>query len=265
MLWVDIEGCRVGLFDPAGKANRTWPMPVHVSVAVPTRRGDFLAATRDGFVRLNPETGVLTPLADPEADLPGNRFNDGKCDPQGRFWAGSISYERTPEVCSLYRLDASLQVRRMVTRVSTSNGLAWSLDGRTMYYIDTPTRRVDAFDFDGSTGEIANRRTIIRVPEELGKPDGMTIDREGMLWVALWGGRAVSRWNPLSAELLGKVQVAAERVSSCCFGGADYDTLYITTARTGLSDEALTAQPMAGGLFAVQTGHRGLPCVPFAG
>jgi sugar lactone lactonase YvrE len=265
LLWVDIEGSKVNLFDPASGKNQAWPAPSHVGVAVPTRRGDFLLATQQGFMRLDPESGQLSPLVDPESHLPGNRFNDGKCDPQGRFWAGSIAYDRTPEVASLYRLTPELQYERMVDKVSTSNGMAWSLDGRTMYYIDTPTRRVDAFDFDGERGVIANRRTVIRVPEQLGKPDGMTIDREGMLWVALWGGRCVTRWDPARGELLGRIEVAAERVSSCCFGGTDYRTLFITTARTGLSPEALDLQPLAGGLFAAEPGYQGLPPMRFGG
>jgi sugar lactone lactonase YvrE len=265
LLWVDIEGSRICLFDPTSGEHRQWQTPSHVGVAVPTRKHDWLAATQQGFARLDPENGQWTPLVDPESHLPGNRFNDGKCDPQGRFWAGSIAYDRTPGAASLYRLDANLAVRKMLPDVSTSNGLTWSLDGTTFYYIDTPTRRVDAFDFDGATGEISGRRTILNVPEEMGKPDGMTIDRDGMLWIALWGGHCVSRWNPQNGELLGRVHVAAERVSSCCFGGPDYRQLYITTARTGLSDEALRDQPLAGGIFRVETGHQGLPCTPFAG
>lgn len=265
LLWVDIEGSRIGLFEPATGDNREWPTPCHVGVVVPTTRGDWLAATQQGFFRFDPQTGELEPLVDPESDLPGNRFNDGKCDPQGRFWAGSIAYDRTPGAASLYCLDRDLQVRKMLADVSTSNGLTWSLDGTTFYYIDTPTRRVDAFDFAVESGEISQRRTVISIPEEMGKPDGMTIDRDGMLWVALWGGSCVSRWDPRTGTLLGKVHVAAERVSSCCFGGPDYRQLYITTARSGLSPEALESQPLAGGLFCVELEHQGLAPTPFAG
>ncbi len=265
LLWVDIESSEVHCLDPYGKNEQVWKMPCHVGVAVPTRRGDFLTATRDGFMRLDPNTGAITTLVDPENDRPGNRFNDGKCDPQGRFWAGTLSYQRTPHAAALYRLDPDLSVHRMLADVTTSNGLAWSLDGHTMYYIDTPTRRVDAFDFDPHTGSICNRRTVVTIDESLGKPDGMTIDVEGMLWVALWGGWAVGRWNPQTGQLLGKVEVPVERTSSCCFGGPDYATLFITTARTGLVPAALEQQPLAGSLFAVETGIRGLPPVPFAG
>ncbi|GIW96007.1 MAG: regucalcin-like protein [Pirellulaceae bacterium] len=265
LLWVDIESCEVHCLDPARGQDQLWKLPCHVGVAVPTRRGDFLTATRDGFMRLDPETGQTTAIADPESDRPGNRFNDGKCDPQGRFWAGTLSYQRIPNSAALYRLDPDLSVHRMLTGVTTSNGMAWSMDGRTMYYIDTPTRRVDAFDFDPEAGTISNRRTVLEIPESLGKPDGMTIDEEGMLWVALWGGWGVGRWNPRTGQLLGKVAVPAERTSSCCFGGSDLSTLFITTARTGLSPDALEQQPLAGSIFAVDTGHRGLAPVAFAG
>jgi len=265
LLWVDIDSCLVCMFDPESGSNQTWQLPSHVSAVVPTIHGDFLAATQRGIVRLNTDSGQITPLIHPEADVTGNRFNDGKCDPQGRFWIGSISYQRTPESASLYCIDSQLGCRKVVTKVTTSNGLTWSSDQKTFYYIDTPTRRVDAFDFNGETGELSNRRTIIRIPEAMGKPDGMTIDRDGMLWVALWAGWGVSRWNPSTGECIGKVNVPAERTSSCAFGGDDYDTLFITTARTGLDEFALLNQPLAGGLFAVKTGCRGVPGYRFAG
>lgn len=265
LVWVDIESSQVCRFDPATGLNRSWTMPSHTGSAVPTLRGDLLVSTQQGFFRLDPDTGAQTFIVDPERDLPGNRFNDGKCDPQGRFWAGTISYDRTPGAASLYRLDAQLRVTRMLDNVTTSNGMAWSNDGRTMYYIDTPTRRVDAFDFDPQQGTIANRRTVIAVPESLGKPDGMTIDRDGMLWVALWGGYCVSRWDPLRGELIGKVEVAAERTSSCCFGGPELRHLYITTARTGLDAQAIARQPLAGCLFCAEVDAQGRPCSRFAG
>ena len=164
LLWVDIESSVVCRFDPQTGANHTWQMPCHVSAVVPTRRGDLLTATQRGFYRLEPSTGEATFLVDPEQHLPDNRFNDGKCDPQGRFWAGTISYKRTPNAASLYRLDPDLRVTKMLGDVTNSNGLTWSTDGKLLYYIDTPTRRVDVFDFDGERGELSGRRTVIHVP-----------------------------------------------------------------------------------------------------
>jgi sugar lactone lactonase YvrE len=162
-------------------------------------------------------------------------------------------------------LDAQCQVERKLEGVSTSNGLAWSEDESTFYFIDTPLRRVDRFDYDAESGNICNRQTIIEVPEQIGKPDGMTIDREGMLWLGMWGGSAVTRWNPNTGEMVGRIAMPAERITSCCFGGPNYTDLYITSARTGLSDEALAKQPLAGGVFRASVGVAGYPCVPFAG
>lgn len=263
LLWVDIERSRICFFEPSVGTNRVLQLDNHVGVAVPTVSGDLVAATFGGFVRVDAESGNDTAICDPESDLPRNRFNDGKCDPAGRLWAGSISYDRTPGAASLYCLETNGQVERRVAGVSTSNGLAWSADERTMYYIDTPTRRVDRFDFEVQSGAISNRSTIIRVPEDIGKPDGMTIDQEGMLWVCLWGGAAVTRWNPQTGEMIGRIPLPAERITSCCFGGPNYSDLYITSARTGLTDEELEQQPLAGGVFRASVGVCGYPCVPF--
>ncbi len=153
----------------------------------------------------------------------------------------------------------------MVEGVSVSNGIVWSLDRRTMYYIDTPTGRVDRFDYDLETGEIGNRSAAVRIPPEMGRPDGMTIDSEGMLWVCLWQGGKVSRWDPVEGRLLQTVDLPASNVTSCAFGGANLDQLYITTARIGLDAEHLAKQPLAGGLFQADVGVTGLPAFEFAG
>jgi sugar lactone lactonase YvrE len=159
-------------------------------------------------------------IADPEAHLPKNRFNDGKVDPAGRVWCGTMADDgATPRCGSLYCLDVDLSIRRVLDQVSVSNGIAWSGDARTMYYIDTATRAVAAFDFDVDTGHVSRRRDIIRFPDDAGLPDGMTIDRDEMLWIAHWGGWRVSRWNPQTGMMLQKIAVSASRVSSCCFGG----------------------------------------------
>ena len=263
--WVDIESSLVCRYNPANGANRTWPMGAHVGTLVPTLKGDLITAGFHGFQRLDPESGKVTDVIDPEADRPNTRFNDGKCDPQGRFWAGTIPYDRTPGAANLYVLDANLKVRQALDNLGNSNGLTWNAAGDTMYYIDTPTRRVDAFDFDGATGSISNRRQVVRVPDDMGKPDGMTIDAEGMLWVCLWGGWAVSRWDPQSGELLAKVNLPVKRVTSCAFGGADLEDLYITTARSGMEAEELSEQPLSGGLFRAHPGVQGVPLPKFAG
>ncbi|NUQ66630.1 MAG: SMP-30/gluconolactonase/LRE family protein [Pirellulales bacterium] len=264
LLWVDIEGREVHIFDPAGGDDVAIDVGQEVGTVVPRARGGLVLGLRRGIALLDPASRELTMLADPESHLPDNRFNDGKCDPAGRFWAGTISHRRQPDA-ALYRLDPDLSVRRVLEGVVNSNGLAWSLDARAMYYIDTGTHRIDAFGYDRDTGAIRNRRTVVDVPDAMGKPDGMTIDADGMLWVAHWGGGRVNRWDPGTGRLLSTVLVPASRTTSCAFGGPDLATLYITTARTGMTAEALAAEPQAGALFAVRPGVQGLPAFEFAG
>ena len=171
------------------------------------------------FFLLDPSSGQLQKLEHPEAHLPDNRFNDAKCDPQGRLWAGTMSCLETAGVGHLYCMDLEGKVSAQLDGITISNGLAWSQDQRTMYYIDTPTRRIDALDFDSETGSISQRRSAFEIPDGMGYPDGMTIDAQGRLWVALWAGWGVGCWDPTSGELLGKVELPVECVTSCCFGG----------------------------------------------
>jgi sugar lactone lactonase YvrE len=189
-------------------------------------------------------------------------MNDGKCDGAGRFWAGTMSPERGD--ARLYRLDPDRSVRTMVEGVTCSNGLGWSLDERTMYYIDTPTRRIDAFDYDAPTGDISRRRTLIEVPREHGSPDGMALDESGCLWVAFWGGGAVRRYTP-QGVLDRTVEVDATNVTSCAFGGSDRSELYITTAGGKPSPAEREARPHAGGVFVTRPGVKGMPVSAFAG
>ena len=173
--------------------------------------------------------------------------------------------ETREPVGSLYCLDTDLTVRKVLDKVTVSNGLAWSPDNTKMYYIDTATRKVVSFDYDLSSGNIKNKREVISIPEDTGKPDGMTIDEDGMLWIAHWGGYRVSRWNPKTGQLLQKVSVPAAQTSSCVFGGQNRSELFITTARTGLDQEELKKYPYSGGLFRVKTGVRGCPTYKFKG
>ena len=261
--WVDIERCELHAFDPAQGADRVWKFEHRIGFAVPTTRGDLVIGTQRGLVRFDPASGAITPVADPEAHLPENRFNDAKCDPAGRLWAGTMAVSEAPHLGSLYRIDASWRVDRVVTEVSISNGLAWAPDGRTMYYIDSPTRRVDAFDFDPLTGDIANRRAVVEIAE--GFPDGMCIDRAGNLWVALWGGWGIACYDPRSGQQLAKIEVPVEAVTSCCFGGPAWDALYITTASRDLDATGRARQPAAGSLFRASPGIAGFPTHLFAG
>jgi len=266
LYWVDIEGKRVHVFDPAIGSNRTFDIGQPVGTVVPRASGGVTLAIHHGFAHLDLATGTLEFIVDPEPDSP-NRFNDGKCDPSGRFWAGTMPYDpgAPPDGAALWCLHPNGTVERKVTGVRCSNGIAWSLDATTMYYIDTPTSEVRAYDFDSATGAISNPRVAISVPRSDGWPDGMTIDAEGMLWVAHWDGWQVVRWNPITGEKMAKIHVPAARVTSCAFGGPDLLDLYITTARSGLAEEQLAKQPHAGGIFGVRPGARGVPSFAFAG
>ena len=264
LLWLDIMKREVHAHDPASGSDRVVKLDEQVGTVVVRKSGGLMVAVESGFAHLDLDTETLTPICDPEEHVAGLRFNDGKCDPAGRFWAGTISFDRAAEA-SLYCLFPDLTATRMLTGVTNSNGICWSLDAKTMYYIDTPTQAVAAFDFDVETGAISNRRVAVSVPEETGHPDGMTIDAEGKLWVAHWGGWSVNRWDPETGEHLAKIAVPAAHVSSCAFGGPDLDELYITTAAVGLDCEAIRDQPYAGGLFRATPGVRGVEAFEFAG
>ena len=264
LYWVDIEGRAFHIFDPTTGHDVAFATGARVGTVVPLHDGDVLLALQTGIHRLDIATGQLTLLANPLRD-PSLRFNDGKCDPAGRFWVGTFDLEQKPGAGTLYRYDPDGRLHVMLRHITNSNGISWSLDNKTMYYIDTPTLTVQAFDYDNATGAIANPRVVVHFPEGQGWPDGMTIDAEGMLWVALWGGGTVHRYNPGTGALLQVIAVPAPFTSSCAFGGPDLKTLYVTTARGGLSPVQLVQHPLSGNLFAVVPGVAGVPACFFGG
>lgn len=257
LLWVDIMAARVHLFDPATGDDRSIDVGQPVGAVVPAEDGRVALALRDGFALLGLDDGRLEHVADVERDVTGNRMNDGKCDRAGRFWAGTMALSAEPGAGALYRLDADRRAHRMVAGVGISNGLGWSLDDRLMYYIDTLQHRVDVFDFDAATGAIANRRPFAAV-EAPGAPDGMTVDAEGGLWVAVWGGGRVLHYLP-DGTLQGTISLPVSQPTSCCFGGPDLRDLYITTARENLVPDQRARQPLAGSLFRCRPGVGGQP------
>ena len=257
LYWVDIAARVIHVHDPVANRDRTIDAGQEVGCVALRANGGLIFAGRNGFAEIDVESGRIAALLDPERHLPGNRFNDGKCDPRGRFWAGTMSSEGQQKKGSLYCLYPDFSLRTLITGVSVSNGLAWTADQRTLYYIDTPTQEVAAFDFDAETGDISGRRPAIRIPPDKGHPDGMAIDSEGMLWVALYGGGAVTRWDPRDGRLLATIAVPAPRVTSCAFAGLRMDEMYITTARRGLDPKELAASPQSGGLFRVRPGVHG--------
>ncbi|MFD2719625.1 SMP-30/gluconolactonase/LRE family protein [Hymenobacter monticola] len=266
LLWIDLLGGDIHEFTPATGTHSTVSVGQMVGAVALRRGGGLVAALQHGFGFVNRQTGEVTMVASPEAALPGNRFNDGKCDPAGRFWAGTTSYAELPNQASLYCLEADGTVKRQHQPVSMSNGLAWSPDGQTLYYIDTPTYEVVAFAYDQATGTIRAPQTVIQFTAGDGYPDGMTIDAEGMLWVAFWGGWRVGRYNPHTGQLLHCIWLPVAQVTSCTFGGPELRDLYITSARTGLSEPQLRTQPRAGALFVLKDcGFQGLPTNEFNG
>ena len=265
LYWVNIMGDEVHIYDPATKIDRAIPVGQHVGTVVSRASGGLILALHHGFASLDVDTGKVEIINDPEAHLPNNRFNDGQCDPAGRLWAGTMALDEAGATGSLYMLDTDLSVHKMLDNVSISNGICWSADNRTMYFIDTPLGTVDAFDFDLETGAISNRRSIITIPDGEGYPDGMTIDSEGMLWVAHWAGFRITQWNPATGEKLQTVHAAAPNTSACAFGGKNLDELYISTARHLVDEAVLAEYPHTGGLFMAKVDAQGVEAFEFNG
>ena len=263
--WLDIIAGRIFSYDPATKAEGEIDVGQMVGVIGLREGGGFVAGLHHGFFFVDATTGATTPIVDPQEPGAETRFNDGAVDPAGRFWAGSLSLNDETEACHLYRLGTDGSVETVLDKVTISNGIAWSSDHRRMYFIDTPKGRVDAFDYDADSGSISNRRAVVEIPEGTGYPDGMTIDAEDKIWVAHWDGWRVTRWDPENGRLLDTIELPAARPTSCVFGGPDLRTLFISTARMGLSEEQLGAQPDAGRLFALEPGNLGLPPFRYRG
>ncbi len=262
--WVDILLGKVHEYIPATNTHKTLSVNQMIGAIAICKSGHFIGALKNGFGFIDRKSGAVTMIGNPEPHLPGNRFNDGKCDPLGRFWAGTMSHTDEPKKGSLYLLDRNLTITEKIKKVSISNGLAWSSNHDTFYYIDSPTRKVVAYNFDKTSGEIKNKRTVVELSKNEGTPDGMTIDNKGNLWIAHWDGWQVSCWNPNTGKKIRKIPLPVSRVTSCCFGGENFDDLYITSARIGLSSEQLKSQPLAGSLFVVRNiGVNGVPAFMF--
>lgn len=259
LLWVDIDGGTLNRFDPTRGVNESWSVGQMVGTVVPRACGGYVLGAHRGVGVFDPTTAKLKILVDPTGGRPEFRCNDGKCDPRGRLFVGTMALNKPRAPGGLFRIDADLRMTCVVEGTGTPNGLAWSHDRRTMYFIDTATRAVSAFDYEEATGVIANRRTVIHFGESgAGRPDGMTIDTAGNLWIALYDGGAVVCCDPAKGTILERVSVPASRTTSCAFGGADLRDLFITTGRE-------EAQPASGGVFVTRPGVAGLPAFAFAG
>lgn len=255
--WINIFAGELSCFNPTSGENKTYQMGQQIGTVVLQKSGGVAVALENGFYSFDPETEKLTPICDPESDQSENRFNDGKCDPAGRFWAGTMQKIEEEATGSLYCLEGDGTCHKRETNISISNGIVWSTDASTMYYIDSPTRRIDRFQYDRETGDISDRQTAFELPEGMGYPDGMSIDADDNLWVALWAGWGVAKFNPQTGELLEKLDLPVANVTACAFGGDDLSELFITTAQKGNSDEELANQPLAGSLFHAKTNVTG--------
>lgn len=258
LMWVDIEGRQLRFYNPENGIEQVHKLPERAGAAVGHTDDKVVLAVESGFAFYDLNTREQTAINDPE-QREDNRFNDGKCDAAGRFWAGTMSLVGKEKQGAFYCLDGDLSVRHVFGEVSTSNGLGWSPDGTVMYYIDTGTQKVQAFEFDVEKGELGAERTVVSFENEEGFPDGMAVDADGHLWIAHYGGSRVSKWDPAAGLKVGEILLPVDNVTCCAFGGADYGDLYITTAKDGLSDEQKAEQPLAGALFVCRPGPKGQP------
>lgn len=259
LLYVDIEAHKILSFDPKSGKETTWDVGQRVGTVVPRAQSGLVWAGDNGLFFLDESSGISTAIADPEPGMADNRFNDGKCDPAGRFWAGTICLKKRPEG-SLYCLHTDLSVEKKFGPVTNSNGIIWSKDTGTMYYIDTPSKKVRAFDFDNATSAISNERVIWDTSEDPSSPDGMTIDSEDRLWIAFCHGAKVVCFDPATRKVEEQIDFPCIETTACAFGGDDLGDLYITTGiKPGLEETT------AGRLFVCRPGAKGVPSFAFAG
>jgi len=267
LYWVDIENNSFFRYFPTTSKYESFDVGVPIGVLALRAAGGLVMATKNGFAFWDPKTQALQFLANPEADKPHTRFNDGAVDSQGRFWAGTMC--GLPEICSapegsLYRLNPDGSVSIMETGIFIANGIDWSPDNKIMYFTDSTRHVIYAYDFDPAKGVIANRRPFISTPDEIGVPDGLTVDSEGCIWSARWGGWKITRYDP-TGKVEREIQLPVQCPTSCAFSGANLDELYITSAWNELSVEQKKNQPYAGDLFRVKTDTKGRVSPKFAG
>lgn len=261
LYWVDIERLCYHWLDPASGEHEMVPVGERIGVLAFRQQGGMVMATARGFTFWDAATRTFQRIADPEAHKPQSRFNDGAIDRRGRFWAGTLG---DPFNNSLYRLDPDLSIHKMAEGIDISNGIGWSPDNRTMYFTDSTPQCIYAYDFDLESGAIANRRVFVDSRDRPGVPDGLTVDAEGCIWSARWGGWCIDRYDP-EGRLLSTLQVPVECPTSVMFGGKELDRIYFTSARVDIPLESRGQFPLAGDLFCFEPGVKGLPEPSFAG
>jgi sugar lactone lactonase YvrE len=262
LLWVDILRKEIHRYSVDDSRHEVRELGVTVTAIVPRDAVGYALTLENSIAVTAAWDKPLRPLAQVDHGPHPCRMNDAKCDSRGRLWAGSMALDSKPGAGALYRFDPDGSAHRMLSDVTISNGLGWSPDDRWMYYVDTGRKSIDVFSFDATDGSISHRRTLVSIPTEQGLPDGLAVDSEGSIWLALWGGGAVHRYSP-NGDLVEIVDIPATQVSSCAFGGRDLRDLFVTTAATGLSRSGSTLAE--GGLFRVRVRTPGLPTNPFRG
>ncbi len=259
LYWIDIEGKKLFIYNPESKKNRSFDLPSRPGTVVSSIQKDTaVIALEDGIYFINIKTGKTTLLSDVESKMTFNRFNDGKCDPNGNLWVGSMNLKQDQPTAFLYKIESDGKAFKMIDSITISNGIVWTKDHKTMYYTDTPTGKIMAYDYNINTATISNKRVAVVVPESIGYPDGMTIDENDKLWVGLWNGNAIGNFDPLTGKLIRKIEVPAHNVTSCAFGGKNLDILYITTAAIDMTTKEQQKYPDAGSVFKIKPGVKGV-------
>ena len=255
LYFVDIMNKQIKVFSPSSKSVETVQFNQEIGAVFLDQKSNLIVAARDGIFAATRDGVLETLLAPIELEATSIRTNDAKCDANGRMWVGTMAFDFTQGAAALFSFD-SKDLKKVVPDLTISNGIGWSLDKKTMYFIDSPTKRVDIFDFDLESGELGNRRPFLLLGDLDAFPDGLTTDEDGGVWVALFGGGEVRRFDP-QGTLTHIVEVPVKQVTSCCFGGADMSELYITTAQNGMDSDSLIRQPLAGSLFRAKTAFKG--------
>lgn len=265
--WIDIYSRLIHRYNPSTGADDTWEAPEFLGCIGLRQKGGLVLTMASGFYFFDPANGQFTPIADPEAHMSNTRFNDGKPDRQGRFWSGSM-FEAPGKpvefIASLYRMDTDLSIHKMIEGIGCCNGLAWSPDSKVMYFSDSHTPIVRAYDFDAATGEIANQRTFVDMSDFEGIADGATVDADGCYWVTVPFKGRVNQYDP-AGKLMQTVWMPTDLPTCCEFGGENLDILYVTTAVLHRPQSHFVGQTNPGGLFAIEAGVKGLPLPAFAG
>lgn len=268
LYWIDLLYNKIYRYNLETSTIKIIHVDQNVGCVAVRQNGSLVAGLQHGLFFVDADTGELELISNPEQDKPENRFNDGECDCMGRLWAGTMSKkldsgagDTTPRG-SLYCLDTDLSIEKKIEKVTISNGIGFSPDNSTMYYIDSPTMQVAAFDFDRETGNISNKRIVVEVSSEVGMPDGMTVDSEGSIWVAMWGGGAVVKYDPKSGRVMEKIEIPAQNVTSMVFGGENMDEMFVCTAKLNTD---LNRYPDAGGVFRIKMDVKGQYTYKFRG